>query len=114
MRLISDPALTVTTSSAEYVNYEVIYTMKKNNISVRVAQTNADEFPFISALEVRSLECYMYQFYKWHLSSVFFIENGWLYCKFYDNVMFIAKILIFAIATVALYVNSILKNVINI
>ncbi|XP_073145614.1 receptor-like protein kinase At3g21340 [Henckelia pumila] len=52
----------VTTSSTEYVSYEVIYGMKKNNISICVAQTRADEFPFMSALEVRSLESNMYTF----------------------------------------------------
>ncbi|XP_073056865.1 probable LRR receptor-like serine/threonine-protein kinase At1g51820 isoform X1 [Primulina eburnea] len=53
---------TVKTSSTEYVTHEVIYGMRKNIISVCVAQTNDDEFPFISALEVRSLDSYMYQF----------------------------------------------------
>ncbi|KAK4441126.1 putative LRR receptor-like serine/threonine-protein kinase [Sesamum alatum] len=51
---------TVETSSTEYVYHEVTYVMKKDSISVCVAQTNPGEFPFISALEVRGLETYMY------------------------------------------------------
>ncbi|KAL3620637.1 hypothetical protein CASFOL_035549 [Castilleja foliolosa] len=51
---------TVKTSSTEYVFHEVIYVMKKDSISVCVAQTSPGQFPFISALEVRGLESYMY------------------------------------------------------
>ncbi|KAK4408557.1 putative LRR receptor-like serine/threonine-protein kinase [Sesamum angolense] len=51
---------TVQTSSTVYVYHEVTYVMKKDSISVCVAQTNPAQFPFISALEVRGLESYMY------------------------------------------------------
>ncbi|PIN07495.1 Non-specific serine/threonine protein kinase [Handroanthus impetiginosus] len=51
---------TVETSSTEVVYHEVTYVMKTNSISVCIAQTNPGEFPFISALEVRSLESDMY------------------------------------------------------
>ncbi|KAL0460640.1 UNVERIFIED_CONTAM: hypothetical protein Slati_0691200 [Sesamum latifolium] len=51
---------TVQTSSTQYVYHEVTYVMKKDSISVCVAQTNPGQFPFISALEVRGLESYMY------------------------------------------------------
>ncbi|GFP99562.1 uncharacterized protein at1g24485 [Phtheirospermum japonicum] len=51
---------TVETSSTEYVYHEVTYVMKKDSISVCVAQTSTGQFPFISALEVRGLESYMY------------------------------------------------------
>lgn len=51
---------TVETSSTEYVYHEVIYVMKSSSISVCVAQTREGEFPFISALEVRGLETFMY------------------------------------------------------
>ncbi|XP_047977994.1 probable LRR receptor-like serine/threonine-protein kinase At1g05700 [Salvia hispanica] len=41
--------------------YEVIYTTTKESISVCVSQYAADQFPYISALEVRSLDSDMYQ-----------------------------------------------------
>ncbi|KAH6765613.1 hypothetical protein C2S52_016596 [Perilla frutescens var. hirtella] len=50
----------VETSSNMSYYHEVTYVMKKNTISVCVAQTDAGQFPFISALAVRSLESYMY------------------------------------------------------
>ncbi|GFP99563.1 uncharacterized protein at1g24485 [Phtheirospermum japonicum] len=52
---------TVETSSTEYVYHEVTYVMKKDSISVCVAQTSPGQFPFISAIEVRGLEWYMYR-----------------------------------------------------
>ncbi|KAL6577239.1 hypothetical protein OROMI_011515 [Orobanche minor] len=55
-----NPWTTVETSSTEYVYYEVTYVMKKDSISVCIAQTNPGQFPFISSLEVRGLESYMY------------------------------------------------------
>lgn len=42
------------------VNYEVIYTVNKNNTSICLAQTLPRQFPFISALEFRSLAPKMY------------------------------------------------------
>ncbi|KAH6836567.1 hypothetical protein C2S53_005186 [Perilla frutescens var. hirtella] len=39
---------------------ELTYVMKRDFISVCVAQTETDQFPFISALEIRSLELSMY------------------------------------------------------
>ncbi|KAL0370035.1 UNVERIFIED_CONTAM: hypothetical protein Sangu_0321600 [Sesamum angustifolium] len=51
---------TVQTSITVYVYHEVTYVTKKDSISVCVAQTNPAQFPFISALEVRGLESYMY------------------------------------------------------
>lgn len=54
--------LTVETSSTDYVYYEAIYVVKKDYISVCVAQTEPNQFPFISALEVRGLESYMYNY----------------------------------------------------
>lgn len=40
--------------------YDVIYVPKKDSISVCVAQTNEGQFPYISTLEVRSLDSDMY------------------------------------------------------
>ncbi|KAG8371403.1 hypothetical protein BUALT_Bualt13G0084100 [Buddleja alternifolia] len=55
-----NPWVTVETSSSDYVYYEVAYVMKNDSISVCVAQTNSGQFPFISAIEVRGLEMFMY------------------------------------------------------
>ncbi|XP_021279175.1 probable LRR receptor-like serine/threonine-protein kinase At1g05700 [Herrania umbratica] len=51
---------TVETSSDEVVSYEVIYVTKRDTVSVCVAQTSPNMFPFISAIEVRSLDEKMY------------------------------------------------------
>ncbi|KAK6935944.1 Malectin-like domain [Dillenia turbinata] len=51
---------TVMTSLDEYNVYEVTYVPTGNNISVCVAQIYTNQFPFMSALEVRSLENNMY------------------------------------------------------
>ncbi|GER34425.1 leucine-rich repeat protein kinase family protein [Striga asiatica] len=51
---------TVETSSTEPVIYEAVYVAKGDYVSVCVAQTRPGEFPFISALEVRSLDPTMY------------------------------------------------------
>ncbi|XP_071714144.1 uncharacterized protein At1g24485-like [Rutidosis leptorrhynchoides] len=50
----------VTVNSSEWVFYETIYVVKKKVISVCVAQTMANQFPFISYLEVRGLDSQMY------------------------------------------------------
>lgn len=51
---------TVETSSEDVISYEAIYVVKGSEISVCVAQTTPNQFPFISALEVRSLDSNMY------------------------------------------------------
>lgn len=51
---------TVETSPTEIISYEVTYVVKGDVISVCVAQTKPDQFPFMSALEVRSLGSNMY------------------------------------------------------
>ncbi|KAK2643197.1 hypothetical protein Ddye_024960 [Dipteronia dyeriana] len=51
---------TVETSSSFVVSYEAIYIVKDNGVSVCVAQTKPNQFPFMSALEVRSLDSHMY------------------------------------------------------
>lgn len=51
---------TVETKIDEEVSHEAIYFVKGNAISVCVAQTKRALFPFISALEVRSLDKDMY------------------------------------------------------
>lgn len=53
---------TVETTSTDYVDYELIYVMKRKSISVCLAQTEQGQFPFISSLEVRGLEAFMYQY----------------------------------------------------
>lgn len=50
----------VETSIDGLVYYELIYVVKGDYVSVCVAQTQPDQFPFISALEVRSLLPTMY------------------------------------------------------
>ncbi|XP_031485082.1 probable LRR receptor-like serine/threonine-protein kinase PAM74 isoform X2 [Nymphaea colorata] len=52
---------TVETSSSKSYYYEVIYAPKRDNISVCVAQTSADQIPFISALVIREFEQGMYE-----------------------------------------------------
>ncbi|KAI9194726.1 hypothetical protein LWI28_008694 [Acer negundo] len=51
---------TVETSSEGVVYYEATYIVKDNGVSVCVAQTKPNQFPFMSALEVRSLDSHMY------------------------------------------------------
>ncbi|KAK6926886.1 Malectin-like domain [Dillenia turbinata] len=53
---------TIVTShdEASYMYRETTYVVKGNSISVCVAQTYANQFPFISALEIRSLVPTMY------------------------------------------------------
>ncbi|XP_057781676.1 probable LRR receptor-like serine/threonine-protein kinase At5g59680 [Salvia miltiorrhiza] len=51
---------TVETSSTESYYYEVIYVSKKDSMSVCVAQTVTGQFPFVSAITVRSLELFSY------------------------------------------------------
>lgn len=50
----------VKTMSDQLVYYETIYVVKGDDLSVCLAQTLADQLPFISALEVRSLDSTMY------------------------------------------------------
>lgn len=73
--------VTVETSSTDYVYYEVTYVVKGDYVSVCVAQTKPGQFPFISALEVRSLLYTMYshvdQNYPLHLiKRVAYGANG--------------------------------------
>ncbi|KAK2969171.1 hypothetical protein RJ640_016191, partial [Escallonia rubra] len=51
---------TVETSSDELVDREVIYVVKGETTSVCVAQTKPNQFPFMSALEIRRLDSLMY------------------------------------------------------
>lgn len=53
---------TVRTSNTDSVYYEVTYFVKGDNLSVCLAQTIDGQFPFISALEFRGLESYMYSY----------------------------------------------------
>ena len=48
------------TSSDLVIYYEAIYAVKGDSTSVCVAQTHANQFPFISALEMASLGSNMY------------------------------------------------------
>ncbi|XVF05591.1 hypothetical protein REPUB_Repub05bG0185900 [Reevesia pubescens] len=52
--------VTVETSSDEIVYYEAIYVNKMDTVSVCVAQTSPNMFPFISAIEVVNLDSKMY------------------------------------------------------
>ncbi|CAA0823150.1 Probable LRR receptor-like serine/threonine-protein kinase [Striga hermonthica] len=51
---------TVETLASELVYHEVVYVMKGESISVCLAQTRPGQFPFLSSLEFRSLEPFMY------------------------------------------------------
>lgn len=51
---------TVVTSNDGVVTYEAIYVTKGDLISVCVAQTKPAQFPFISALQIHSLDSNMY------------------------------------------------------
>ncbi|XP_027063275.1 uncharacterized protein At1g24485-like [Coffea arabica] len=51
---------TVQTMIDQVVYYEVIYVVKGDSTSICLAQTKPDQFPFISALEFRSLGSTMY------------------------------------------------------
>ncbi|XP_027357341.1 uncharacterized protein At1g24485-like [Abrus precatorius] len=66
---------TVNTSSYYYVDYEAIYVTKGNFTSICVAQTKPNQFPFISSLEVRSLDPTMYS----HVDSNHALILQWRY-----------------------------------
>lgn len=65
----------VNTSSIYYVDYEAIYVTKGNFTSICVAQTKDNQFPFISSLEVRSLDPIMYS----HVDSNHALILQWRY-----------------------------------
>lgn len=48
-------------STDYYINYELIFAVKGDNISVCFVQTHPDQFPFISSLQLWSLPSDMYQ-----------------------------------------------------
>ncbi|KAJ6737502.1 CARBOHYDRATE-BINDING PROTEIN OF THE ER PROTEIN [Salix viminalis] len=50
----------VTTTLDQLVYYEVIYVVKSDTTSICLAQTQPNQLPFISALEVRNLDSKMY------------------------------------------------------
>ncbi|XP_042067995.1 probable LRR receptor-like serine/threonine-protein kinase At1g05700 [Salvia splendens] len=51
---------TVVTTPTDYTFYEILYWSQKRNISVCLATTNKDEFPFISSLEAWPIYYTMY------------------------------------------------------
>ena len=66
---------TVNTSSYYDVDYEAIYVTKGNFTSICVAQTRPNQLPFISSLEVRSLDPTMYS----HVDSNHALILQWRY-----------------------------------
>ncbi|KAF5796019.1 putative Malectin-like domain, leucine-rich repeat domain superfamily [Helianthus annuus] len=58
--LLFDGNFWITVNASELKIFEIVYVVKKKDISVCVAQTNPREFPFISTLEVRSLDSQLY------------------------------------------------------
>ncbi|XP_061356025.1 probable LRR receptor-like serine/threonine-protein kinase At5g59680 [Gastrolobium bilobum] len=64
-----------TSSSYDYVDYEAIYVTKGNLTSICVAQTKPNQLPFISSLEVRSLDTTMYS----HVDSNHALFLQWRY-----------------------------------
>lgn len=69
--------VTVETSNDYMVYYEAIYVVKGDSISICVAQTKPNQFPFMSALEVRSLDSNMYS--KVDSSVALFLQNRTAY-----------------------------------
>lgn len=55
--------VTVVTDMENYIYYEVTYTSKGGSIGVCLVQTNSNQYPFISALEVRTLDSKMYKYF---------------------------------------------------
>ncbi|KAL9341637.1 hypothetical protein Peur_064962 [Populus x canadensis] len=53
---------TVKTSLDQLVYYEVVYVSKGDTTSICLAQTQPNQFPFISALEIRNLDAKMYNY----------------------------------------------------
>ncbi|KAJ6876933.1 hypothetical protein NC651_029833 [Populus alba x Populus x berolinensis] len=53
---------TVKTSLDQLVYYELVYVSKGDTTSICLAQTQPNQFPFISALEVRNLDSKMYSY----------------------------------------------------
>ncbi|KAJ6384401.1 hypothetical protein OIU78_027668 [Salix suchowensis] len=53
---------TVKTSLDELVYYEVVYVSKSDTTSICLSQTHPNQFPFISALEVKKLDSNMYSY----------------------------------------------------
>lgn len=66
---------TVNTSSTYYEDFEAIYVSKANFTSICVAQTKPNQFPFISSLEIRSLDPAMYS----HFDSNHALILQWRY-----------------------------------
>ncbi|XP_042510872.1 uncharacterized protein At1g24485-like [Macadamia integrifolia] len=66
---------TVVTSSINWVFYEVIYVVRNEAISVCLAQTEPYQFPFISALEVRTLDSKMYPYLDFSNYALFLNER---------------------------------------
>ncbi|WJX67101.1 hypothetical protein P8452_51595 [Trifolium repens] len=66
---------TVNTSNYYYVDYEAIYVTKGNFTSICVAQTKPNQLPFISSLEIRSLDPTMYS----HVDSNHALILQWRY-----------------------------------
>ncbi|KAG6673116.1 hypothetical protein I3842_16G095800 [Carya illinoinensis] len=64
---------TVTTSNFTYVVEEAIYVVKGNATNICLAQTHPDQAPFISALELRSLDAEMYS--NVGMNHALFLEN---------------------------------------
>ncbi|XLS94501.1 hypothetical protein HN51_070509 [Arachis hypogaea] len=66
---------TVNTSNYYYVDYEAIYVTKGNFTSICVAQTKPNMLPFLSSLELRSLDPKMYS----HVDSHHALILQWRY-----------------------------------
>ncbi|XP_042510854.1 probable LRR receptor-like serine/threonine-protein kinase At1g05700 [Macadamia integrifolia] len=60
IQLDGNDAGDVDTSSTDLVTYEIIYAVRSDTINLCLAQTQPNQLPFISALEVRTLESTMY------------------------------------------------------
>ncbi|ERN12171.1 hypothetical protein AMTR_s00034p00081770 [Amborella trichopoda] len=69
--LDADKWATVDTADSP-VFFELVYTAKRDGISVCLAQTSKDQIPFINTLEIRGLDSGMYS----HISSEYVLSNS--------------------------------------
>ncbi|PWA40525.1 malectin-like carbohydrate-binding domain-containing protein [Artemisia annua] len=70
---------TVETSSTELTVHEITYVTKGNAVSVCVAQTKHDQFPFMSALEIRSVASGVYDEDEVDNNRALFLINRFAY-----------------------------------
>lgn len=75
--------------ASTYVHYEVIYTAKRNTTSICLAKRFPDQIPFLTALELRSLDGTMYNRVGPHYDMFYVTRNALIirYVKMLKKVM---------------------------